>query len=187
MKNYIQLEIPFEIEEWRDIEGYEGLYQVSDLGRVRSLPRNTTKGGIIKLLIRPNGYLYVDLYKNGKNKKHNVHRLVAEAFLPNPNNLPCINHKSEIRTENYVDNLEWCTYQYNSNYGNCKRKIILSRNASGKKSAEKQVKQMSIDGRIICIWKSTAEAERHGYSSSHISKCCNGKRKTHRGCLWAFC
>ena len=119
------LALPYEV--WRDIKGYEGLYQVSNLGRVKSLERYV-KGiyGLRKVQqkimsiarIRTNGYMQVHLTKNGIAKKYQVHRLVAEAFIPNPNNLPIVNHKDENKINNCVWNLEWCTYSYNLTYGN---------------------------------------------------------------------
>lgn len=111
-------------EIWKDIENYEGLYQVSNLGRVRSLDRVVTnyRGSFIKkgeIKAQSNlskGYKGVCLCKDGKQKTHKVHRLVAQAFLPNPNNLPQVNHKDEDKTNNRVDNLEWCDNEYNINY-----------------------------------------------------------------------
>lgn len=104
-------------EMWKDIPGYEGLYQVSNLGNIRSL--KYAGGNKVKLLKQAttNGYKQVQLSKNGKGKNHLVHRLVAIAFIPNPNNLPVVNHKDENPSNNNVDNLEWCTQEYNINYG----------------------------------------------------------------------
>ena len=111
------------IEIWRDIKDYEGLYQVSNFGRVRSLNYNKTgEIKIMKLKKTRDGYLRVGLRKNGKQKWISIHRLVAEAFIPNPLNLPCVNHKiegEEGKKINTVENLEWCTYKYNTNYGTC--------------------------------------------------------------------
>lgn len=113
-------------EEWRPIKGYEGLYEVSSFGRVRSLDRYVKTGyGSYRLhkgkVLSPgkdkDGYLSVHLFCNGKVHKRLVHRLVAQAFIPNPDNLPMINHKDEDKTNNSVDNLEWCTAKYNTNYG----------------------------------------------------------------------
>ena len=116
------------MEEWRDIEGYEGLYQVSNLGRVKSLRNNKTrKEKILKVKKNTTGYLYFSLYKNNVGKNYLLHRLVAEAFLENPNNYPCINHKDENKEKNNVNNLEWCTYLYNSNYGTRTERIVKSR------------------------------------------------------------
>jgi hypothetical protein len=114
-------------EQWKDIKGYEGLYEVSNLGNVRSLDRvikskhNGTmlrKGQILTPFYEEKkGYYQVSLSKDGKNKKHRVHRLVASAFLDNPHSYTDVNHKDEVKTNNNVDNLEWCTRKYNNNYG----------------------------------------------------------------------
>ena len=115
-------------EEWKDVIGFEGAYQVSNLGRVRSLDRvidyinngTPTKmkifGRILKLTPDHEGYLRVSLKFGKKVKLAGVHRLVAQAFIPNPNNLPCVNHKDYQRDNNRVDNLEWCSVEYNNHY-----------------------------------------------------------------------
>ena len=108
------------MEIWKDILGYEGLYQVSNYGRVRSLKYGKEK--ILKQQINTDGYLHIDLYKNKKRKNYNVHRLVTIAFLENPNNYPQVNHKDENKQNNHIDNLEWCDYKYNCNYGTRKNK-----------------------------------------------------------------
>jgi len=172
------------MEEWRDIEGYEGLYKISNIGRVRSLPRNTTKGKILKPVKQPNGYLQVLLYKNGKKKKFLIHRLVAKAFIPNPLNLPEVNHKDENKENNRVDgcvnNLEWCSAKYNVNYG--------TRN---KRLAEKQSKpviQYDLQGNFIKEWSSGWEVQRQlGYFQGGISACCLGKQKTAYNFIWKYC
>ena len=105
-------------EIWKDIEGYEGKYQVSNLGRVRSL--NYHRMGITKLLKArkdKDGYNMAFLVRSGYNRPVGVHRLVAQAFIPNPNNYPCVNHKNEVKDDNRVENLEWCTVRYNTLYG----------------------------------------------------------------------
>ena len=116
-------------EIWKDIKGYEGLYQVSNLGRVKSFNyMNTGKEKIKtptlqkKYTMKQGGYLQTTLYKNNKSKTVLVHRLVAEAFIPNPDNLPQVNHKDYNKTNNCVENLEWCSAKYNSNHkrNNCK-------------------------------------------------------------------
>ena len=102
-------------EIWKDIEGYEGIYQVSNNGRVRSLLYNKIK--MLKTQTYKRGYKYIALSKNGEKKKYKIHRLVAQAFIPNPNNYPQINHKDEDKSNNYINNLEWCTPKYNNNFG----------------------------------------------------------------------
>lgn len=119
------------IEEWKDIEGYEGIYKISNLGRVKSLsrinPQNKYQKEIImKNRLNSNGYLTIKLMKNGKAKIKTLHRLVASAFIPNEYNLPCVNHIDEDRTNNNVENLEWCSYEYNDNYGNRNKKIAIN-------------------------------------------------------------
>ena len=113
-------------EEWRPIEGYEGLYEVSSYGRVRSVDRYVKskgesywlrKGKMLSPAKDKNGYLKVNLSCNGKNNIIRVHRLIAQSFLPNPDNLPEVNHKDEDKTNNNVDNLEWCDRSYNISYG----------------------------------------------------------------------
>ena len=114
----------FPRRKWKDIPGYEGLYQVSNLGEIKSLNyRNTGKEKILKLIKDKKGYFHVNLYKNGKLKNLQVHRLVAMAFIPNHNNYNQVNHKDENTSNNAVENLEWCTAKYNSNYGNRNKKI----------------------------------------------------------------
>lgn len=99
------------MEDWKDIKGYEGEYQISSCGRVRSLKTNR----VLKLY--EGDYSRVCLCKNGVKKTWKVHRLVADAFIPNPDNLPEINHKDENKYNNCVENLEWCSKVYNNNYG----------------------------------------------------------------------
>ena len=123
-------------EIWRPIVGYEGLYEVSSYGRVRSLDRYDNKNHFRKgLIMKQNndgrGYMSVILCLNGKIKKYLVHRLVAQAFIPNPDNLPEVNHKDENPENNSVTNLEWCDHSYNINYGTRKDKVRESQLKSG--------------------------------------------------------
>lgn len=113
-------------EIWKDIKGYEGLYQISNFGNVKSLARRVNCGDnktrlkqerILKNTLDNHGYLTTSLCDNRKKEKYLIHRLVAEVFIPNPNNLPQVNHIDENKTNNNVENLEWCTQQYNSTYG----------------------------------------------------------------------
>ena len=110
-------------EIWKDIKGYEKLYQVSNLGNVRRIKfinNRTQKDKIkmLKLIKDKKGYLKINLWKNNKSKMFLVHRIVAETFILNPNNLPQVNHKDENKSNNCVENLEWCSQKYNNNYGN---------------------------------------------------------------------
>lgn len=129
-------------EEYRTIDGYEGLYEVSNLGNVRSLydgrhQKYRTK--ILKPRMKPDGHVQVVLSKSGKVKQFLVHRLVAQAFLPNPQNLPQVNHKNEIADDNRVENLEWCTAEYNANYGTRNQRAgkSISKALRGKPSGRK--------------------------------------------------
>ena len=172
------------IEEWKQVAGYEGQYMVSNKGRVKSLERTRVgkcgciyqvKERILKQYKDNRQYLYVDLCKNAKTKRYKVHRLVAETFLPNKEGLPCVNHKDETRTNNCIDNLEWCSFKYNSNYG-----------TAIKRRVEKVTKK------IICVetetvYPSASEIQRKlGFNQSHICRCCNGKIKTSHGYHWKY-
>lgn len=129
---------------WKEILGYEGLYQVSNTGRVRSLNyRRTGKTKVIKQSTNKGGYKSVCLYKDGKLKGYSVHRLVALAFIPNPLNLPQVNHIDENPSNNAVWNLEWCTPKYNSNYGNCRKKISEANKGKSKHFTEEHKKKIS--------------------------------------------
>lgn len=155
------------------IKGYEN-YEVTTTGEVI----NTKTGRVLKQHKRKDGYIQVALCKNGKIKNFMVHRLVAEAFIPNPNNLPCVNHKDEDKTNN-VDNLEWCTHEYNNNYG--------TRNERIGKAKSKTVLQLRKDGSLVRVWPSTMEIERQlGYSSGLISLCCRGKKHLSYGYKWCY-
>lgn len=163
-------------EKWKDVPGYEGLYQVSNLGRVKSFHRGVR---ILKPVMNSYGYYMVFLYKDGKRKEVLVSRLVAEAFIPNPDNLPLVNHKSEVKTDNSVENLEWCDACYNMNYG--------TRNERMSQSLSREVQCFSSDGALISSYQSTREAERKtGICSTSISKCCLGERKTAGGYKWVY-
>jgi len=160
------------MELWKDVAGYEGLYEISDAGNVRRNGKVLNHNVNVK-----NGYHSVQLCKNGVHKRVYVHRLVAVAFLPNPKNLPQINHKDEHKENNTVENLEWCSVKYNNNHGkNCPTQRI-----------SKRIKQITLNGKLIREWRSATEAgEKGGYSRQHISHCCAGKRKTSNGYRWEF-
>ena len=177
-------------EQWRTAiyDGiiYEGLYKVSNLGRILSLNyKNTGRAELRTPFDNGYGYLEVKLWKNRKRKKCYVHRLVAETFLPNPENLPEVNHKDEDKTNNFVflnedgsvdkekSNLEWKNHRDNCNHG--------TRNERSAKARSKRVLQLSLSGELIREWESTKECERNGFNHSAVSACCNGKQKTHKG------
>lgn len=166
-------------EVWQDIPGYEGYYQASTYGRIKSLPRNTTYGKILKQAKDSNGYLLVSLSKNGVTKKVRVHQLIALTFLSNTQKFPIINHKSEVKTENQVWNLEYCTYSYNNGYGTHPVSVSCANS--------KSVLQFDLDGNIIATHKSTLEIERClGFNNGNIGKCCRGIYKTAYGFIWRY-
>ena len=127
------------------------------------------------------GYYSVGLSKNGILKRYYVHRLVAEAFLPNSDNLPLINHKDENKSNNNVNNLEWCDVKYNTNYGTRNKRIGKS-NTNGKLS--KPVLQYTLDGKFVREWESYRECKRNGFN--HVSECCRGKLKSCGGFIWRY-
>ena len=163
------------IEIWKPVVGYEGLYEVSSFGRVRS-SNYQNKNKILKYDFVRSGYLRVTLCKNGKTKHYLVHRLVAIAFLSNPENLPQVNHRDEDKQNNHVDNLEWCSAKYNTNYGTRTQKT------------SKSVLQFTKTGELIAEYPSTHEIERlYGYDCSSIAACCRGYRlKSAYGYIWKF-
>ena len=164
-------------EIWCPIKGYEGQYQVSDKGMVRSLKFG--KERILKPRRNPQGYLLVCLCKNGEIKQCLVHRLVAQAFIPNTNNLPEVNHKDEDKTNNSVMNLEWCDSKYNINYG--------TRNQRVSEKHSKSVLQYTKSGEFVREWKSMNDVQRNlNYSKGNISYCCNGRYKSAYNFIWKF-
>lgn len=177
-------------EIWKDISGYEGYYQVSNLGNVKSMERiverknNETgnlplKSRILSLNTYPKGYKKVTLRKNNTSKSFFVHRLVAEAFIPNPNNYPYVNHKDENPSNNHSDNLEWCTNEYNMSYGTLGYRISLAKS--------KQVFQFDLDGNFLNIFYGVNVASRiTNISSTSIVNCCNGASRSAGGFLWSF-
>lgn len=155
-------------EIWKPIKDYEGLYEVSDLGRVKSLYHDREK--ILAKRVDTAGYVTVILYK-GKNKKSFiVHRLVAEAFIPNPENKPFINHKDENKTNNIYSNLEWVTQSENISY-----------------SIGKQVDQFDLDNNYIKTWNTSKEAEKTlKISNGKVTAVCKNHRKTAGGFIWRY-
>lgn len=178
-------------EEWRDIEGYESKYQVSSMGRVKSLDYNRTcKEKIMKPYKNTWGYLQVGLCKNNKIKRFLVHRLVAAAFIPNPENKPCIDHLNTIKDDNSVENLMWCTYKENSNNPISRNRLLDNSPVVkfGKDNCNsKPVYQYSLDGKLIRKWFSIIDVERElCFDKSAISRCCLCKQKTAYGYVWQY-
>ena len=183
------------IEIWKDIENYEGKYQVSNLGRVRSLERDVFnyRGTLMhhmeeKILVQrigKRGYAYVNLYLNGKAKTIKTHRLVAMAFLPNPENKPMVNHKDEVKTNNVVDNLEWCDNKYNANYGTRNERIIQNRRSYklGNAPKAKPVFCEELNKTFDCAKRAEQEL---GIWGTSIIKVCKGKAKTTGGFHWKY-
>lgn len=173
------------MEEWKTIEGYDGRYEVSSHGRIRSvsmfLGNHIYHGKVLSPTIATNGYLKVNLILRGKKKTCLVHRLVAKAFIPNPLNLEMVNHKDENRQNNFVENLEWCDRNYNNNYGSHNEKIA--------KSKSKPIIQYDLNGNIVREWESASVAARTlGCAQSGINWCCLRKPKhnTCIGFIWRF-
>lgn len=191
------------MEIWKDIKGYEGLYQVSNYGRVRSLDRivqfgkqkRIAKGKIIRLhhIKKPNyTQICVSLYKNRQGKNFIVARLVAEAFIPNPEGKPCIDHINTDPTDNRVGNLRWVTHKENSNNPKTIHKMKKAfKGKTGlkgdKNNRSKKVLQFDLQGIFIREWNCTHQIEEEiGLTHTQVSRCCRGKYKTSGGFVWKF-
>ena len=163
-------------EEWKDIPNYEGLYQVSNLGRVKSLARGNKKERIRIPAKARNGYLYIVLSKNGVQHTIRIHRVVAEQFIPNPNNYETVNHKDFDKNNNSCSNLEWMPMGDNIRHA--------KDNSIGN---NKPVLQYTLDGEFVREWHSAYRAGKElGFTSELISKCCRGKQHEHKGFIWKF-
>lgn len=197
-------------EFWKDVPEYEGLYQVSTNGRVKSLKREVTyKDGRKRIfeekILTPRsdkgGYQYVILSKNDTPKTFKIHRLVAQCFIPNKSKLPQVNHKDENKKNNCVSNLEWCSAKYNINYGSCRKRATQSHDYSKsrnkinwKESQAKRVKklykpiwQCKLNGERIKKYRSAKDVNTElGFDASSIAKCCKGKLKTVHGYVWKY-
>ena len=175
-------------EVWKDIPGYEGLYQVSDYGRVISLSYNKTgRKSLRTLRLDKAGYIVVTLHKSGVSRTMKVHRLVAIAFIPNPLHLPQVNHRDENKANNHVDNLEWCTSSYNNSYGNRPRKVLDAYKKRNRSIAERPVIMIDNDGTIIAEYHSISEAARNvGVRRESLRDAVLGRSKTCIGYFWKY-
>lgn len=179
------------MEEWRDIKDYEGFYQISNLGRVKSF-KNKKHPKLLTICMDSSQYLYVGLSLHGKTKNHRIHRLVAQAFIPNPENKPQVNHKDEDKTNNKVENLEWMTAKENANYGTRIQRIIpkMKKSLTGRTLTREHVQKMG--KKVVCletgeIFDSTMDVERNkGIAHNSISKCCKGKANIAGGFHWSY-
>ena len=171
----------FEGEVFKDIEGYESKYQISNYGRVKSLmfKNGLTEYKREKILTTKTtgGYPHIILNKDGRKTNYTIHYLVAKAFVPNPNNYKEINHIDENSWNNKSDNLEWCSHKYNINYG--------SRTTKAKSKLSVKIKQFSLNGIFVKEWNSIQETIRY-YNNSHIFDVCKGKRNTASGYKWFY-
>ena len=176
--DYVEPEEDFDVDSikeiYKPIKGFEGLYEVSNVGLVRSV----RTGRILKQFLSNRGYCRVTLCKEGIPKMFSIHRLVAQAFIPNPENLPEVNHINECKTDNRIDNLEWCTREYNVNYG-----TRIERFAKAKSKA---VEQLNLNGDVLATYPSTIEVERVlGFAQSCICEACNKGVKRY-GYYWRY-
>ena len=187
-----------DIEIWKtavyDGEIYEGLYKVSNLGRILSLNYHREERAELMNPFDMNGYLVVNLRKNKETKKCYVHRLIAETFLPNPEGKPCVNHKIEgkkgkkinmviFNEDGSVDeertSIEWATYEENNNYATRNERVRKAQINDPNKS--KRFLQFTLDDEFVREWESIAECGRNGFNRGNVSACCRGKQKTHKG------
>lgn len=169
------------MEIWKDIEGYEGMYQISNLGRVKSLKMKKEHNEyLLKPFKSKNGYLRVSLSKSNKFKQPLIHRLVAIHFLDNPNNYPEVNHKDENKLNNCVDNLEWCDRKYNVLYGTAKQR-------ESKTKHKYYIGQYDLNQNLIMKWNSLKEIEINtNYKKNNIQQNCLGNTKTAYGYKWKY-
>lgn len=187
-------------EIWKPIKGYENNYEVSNMGNVRSLRyanNGTDKKGSgiknLKLILNNMGYYVVNLYHEGKMKQHHVHRLVAEAFMPNPNNLPVIDHISTITTDNRIENLRWCSIRDNVNNPiSSKRRLdkcrALLKGKFGKDAlTHKPVIQYTLDGDFVKKWDCMMDACRfYHIDSGSLTRACQGEYHKVKGFAWRY-
>ena len=174
------------MEIYKTIKGFDN-YLISNLGNIKSKSFNHTgEEKRIKPFLNNSGYLQARLWKDGKLHYPLIHRLVAEAFIPNPEDLPCINHIDEDKTNNKVENLEWCSREYNMRYGTAKARIAEKR-GHDKRNEGRPVVQIGDNGEVLNTFKSIASASREtGTARTSIWGCCNGAHIKANGSRWAY-
>ena len=186
--------IKLDNEEWKDVVGYEGYYMVSSYGRILSLGRLVRYHTYTKM-IEPcikqqhkgrNGYFSVTFKRNGKKKCISVHRLVAIAFVPNPNNYPCIDHINDNKIDNRAFNLQWCTHKFNNSKEHHRIAESLSQRGKILTSIRKPIVQLSTNGELVRIFPSMTDADLKGFQHSAIHRVIHNKLKTHRGFKWMY-
>lgn len=178
-------------EEWRPVVGYEGLYEVSSRGNVRGLAREVGYSGggtrrwepkLLRQEAFSGKYKRVTLCKDGLTNRQSVHRILAKAFIPNPDGKPWVNHKDGNPSNNHVSNLEWCTPSENCLHG---FRVLGRESPKGFNGRGRAVLGIS-NGEIVCEYPTAAAAKADGYEPGHVGSCCNGRRKTHKKFTWAF-
>lgn len=179
----------FEGEIWNDINGFNGMYMVSNLGRVRSLFRKKSNYNqfvtpkIMRASDNGNGYLFVNLTVNNKSKRFYIHRLVASSFIQNPNNYPHINHKDENKHNNCIDNLEWCTPAYNNLYGTAKERGRKTRRDNGNC---REIDMYDIRGNLIKHYVCAYDMRMDGISRRSAYNVCNGRTRSYKNFVFRF-
>ena len=186
--------VKLEGEEWRNVVGWEGYYMVSSYGRVASFGRYVKYYSYTKWLdpclkqqrMWKNGYFSVTLKKNGKKICASVHRLVAIAFIPNPNNYPCIDHINDNQIDNRASNLQWCTHKMNNSKEHHRITESLSKKGKRLPSIQKPIVQLSTSGKLVRVYPSMTDADINGFQHSVIHRVIHNKLKTHRGFIWMY-
>ena len=174
------------MEIWKQIEGYDGKYQVSSYGRIKSFAQNKKDGAIKEGHLDYKGYPKISLYKDHECKDFFIHRLVAMAFIDNPENLPQVNHKDEVKTNNCVENLEWCTNSYNHDYGTRNERAAVSNYCC--ETTSKKIYSVDAKTGQIEYFDSIGDAERKiGNSHCNIVRALKGRRPHCGGRQWFYC